>query len=80
MFGPFKVAYTDGGIPFKQALEGKYFSTLNQISDGYTDNVVPALNEMKKLISDLPDNYQNYLIFSKRGGDCYQGRRVEGTG
>jgi hypothetical protein len=65
--GPIKVGYTVGGIAFRDEINSKYVAALNELNGGYTDKVVPALNALKKVVSDLPNNYGQFLFFSKGG-------------
>jgi hypothetical protein len=67
MLGPIKVGYTAGGIAFRDEILRKYNQALIQLSEGYTNNLVPALEALKKVVADLPKNYGDFLYFSKNG-------------
>jgi hypothetical protein len=67
MLGPIKVAYAAGGIGFRGEILKKYNQALIQLTEGYTDDLVPALKALKKVVEDLPKNYGDFLYFSKDG-------------
>jgi hypothetical protein len=66
--GSIRMAYEGGrGLNFRSSILGKYYSALNELNGGYTDNVVAALKALKQVVSDLPNNYGDFLYFSQNG-------------
>ncbi len=75
--GGVKIAYEAAVIPFVQQLTSDYWRAVSQYGDGLTNNVVPRLEAMKKLVQGLTDQQLRSLFISMGGNQLTKAQLVD---